>query len=100
MEKLDEKIFVPDEKTNWYIISSHYNLSENFIRKHKNGVHWFCISVCQKLSEDFIKEFEDKMCFQIILMYQNVSDGFLIEMGFLRQNYDISLEPNFSLLDI
>jgi hypothetical protein len=49
------------DKVDWYCISAHQKLSENFIREFKDKVDWVYISKYQKLSESFIKEFNLKI---------------------------------------
>ena len=52
----------------WYDISIHQNLSEDFIREFQDNVHWDCISKHQNLSESFIREFQDEVDWNLISM--------------------------------
>ena len=43
-----------EDKVDWYKLSSHKGLSENFIREFKDKLYWDWISSYQKLSEILI----------------------------------------------
>ena len=45
----------------WFAISSHEGLTEDFIRNFADNVYWTAISTHQRLSEDFIREFKDNL---------------------------------------
>jgi phosphoribosylanthranilate isomerase len=77
-------------KIDWYYISIHQKLSEEFIREFKNKVNWDNISVYQKLSEDFIKEFQDKIIWYNISKYQKLSESFIKEFQNKVDWYNIS----------
>ena len=63
----------------WYEVSEHEGLTENFIREFVDRVDWYRISECQHLSEDFIREFKDKLDWQYISSNQHLSEDFLRE---------------------
>lgn len=63
----------------WEVISSSYELSEEFIKEFQNNVIWFKISQFQTLSEKFIREFQDKVSWHHIFRYQNLSSDFIKE---------------------
>ena len=63
----------------WYDISIHQNLSEDFIREFQDKVSWDCISKYQNLSESFIHEFQDKVDWNLISIYQKLSEDFIHE---------------------
>ena len=64
---------------NWGNISIYQHLSEDFIREFANEVEWECISECQHLSEAFIREFKDRVCWYDISTYQRLSEDFIRE---------------------
>ena len=62
LKKLSSKleiVSIRKRKVNWYNISEHQKLSEDFIREFEDEVHWGRISSEQNLSEDFIREFKE-----------------------------------------
>ena len=67
------------DKVDWYIVSRYQYLSENFIREFKDMVDWSWISESQHLSENFIREFTDKVDWDCISMYQHLSEDFIRE---------------------
>ena len=67
------------DKVDWYIVSRYQYLSENFIRELKDMVDWSWISESQHLSENFIREFTDKVDWGCISMYQHLSEDFIRE---------------------
>jgi hypothetical protein len=77
--ELVEQIKVNPEKHNWYELCSQYNLSEEFIREHKNLVYWGCISEYQKLSEEFIREHKELVNWWNISACQKLSESFIRE---------------------
>jgi hypothetical protein len=64
---------------NWWEISCHKGLSDDFIRKYADRVNWAYISYYQTLSEDFIREFKDRVDWEGISKKQTLSDDFLEE---------------------
>lgn len=80
----------------WYDISIHQKLSEDFIREFQDKVDWESISENQKLSEPFIREFQDEVDWDWISKYQNLSESFIREF---QDNVDwwyISVYQNLS----
>jgi len=65
------------DKVNWYQISSYQTLSEEFIREFQDKVDWYEISIHQTLSEEFIREFQDKVNWYEISKYQRLSKKFI-----------------------
>ena len=84
------------DKIDWYHISKHQKLSENFIREFKNEVNWCRISKCQELSEEFIREFKDKIDWGEISRYQKLSEEFIREFQNKVNWYLISEYQNLS----
>ena len=64
---------------NWIIMSYRRNLSESFIREYKDLLSWWVISHTQKLSEDFIREFKDLVNWSWISLRQELSEDFIRE---------------------
>ena len=60
-QKILYEFIQTNNDVNWYYISAHQKLSENFIREFQNKVNWDNISYNQKLSENFKKEFKYKL---------------------------------------
>jgi hypothetical protein len=67
------------DKVDWVYISSYQKLSEKFIEKFQDKVNWLSISRKQVLSEDFIREFADKVRWSNISYSQNLSESFIAE---------------------
>ena len=57
----------------WYDVSEHEGLTEDFIREFADRVHWIGISAQQHLSEDFIREFADRVDWNWIAECQHLS---------------------------
>ena len=76
LDEVFEYIRNNKDKVNWYYISKHLKLSEDFIREFQNRVNWYCISVYQQLSEDFIREFENWVDWFYISRCQKLSEEF------------------------
>jgi len=57
MPDFDEKTFVPDDTTNWDIISLNCSLSEQFMEKYIGFIYWPYISLHQKMSKKFAIRF-------------------------------------------
>ena len=70
------------DEVDWFFISYHSTLSENFIREFQDNVEWECISNYQLLSEDFIREFADKVEWLYISNYQPLSEDFIREFKY------------------
>lgn len=65
-------------KLSWYKISRKQNLSEDFIRKHKDDVNWRQISYYQEnLSIPFIEEFINYLNLSGILLNSKLSEEFI-----------------------
>ena len=64
----------------WYYISEHKKLSEEFIREFQDKFDWESISINQKLSEDFIREFKDKIDWKVVSSHQKLSEDFIREL--------------------
>ena len=87
MKTNDEKLKYLNESLNssyenlsqidWYYISIHQKLSEDFIREFKDEVDWDFISKYQKLSEEFIERNKDLVDWYYISLYQNLSKEFI-----------------------
>ena len=69
------------KKIDWYWISCHQTLSENFIREFQDRVNWDDISYYQTLSEPFIREFQDRVNWYEISAYQMLSKEFRKEFN-------------------
>src|SRR5574343_580588 len=65
------------DKVNWDCISINQTLSEEFIGKHKDKVNWCYISTYQTLSEEFIEKYIDRVDWCCILQYQKLSEEFI-----------------------
>jgi hypothetical protein len=63
----------------WFNISIHQTLSEEFIEKYEDRVDWIYISRFQNLSEQFIEKYKDRLDWYYISIFQNLSDIFIIE---------------------
>jgi hypothetical protein len=64
IKKLEEERGKPISEFNkgdWYNISVHQKLTEQFIREYQNLVDWEMIFKYQNLSEDFKQEFQHKI---------------------------------------
>jgi len=61
----------------WKIVSSDYNLSEDFIDYFEGFVDWYNISKYQKLSENFIEKFKYKVNWDNIVCFQDLSSEFI-----------------------
>lgn len=61
----------------WNSIEKEGNLSENFMREHKDNINWTKICRHQTLSENFILEMEDYIDFHVLLIYQTFSENFI-----------------------
>ena len=70
------------DKVYWGSISTYQHLAEDFIREFKDKVNWLTISVSQQLSEDFIREFADKVDWHSISKYQRLSKEFIEEFKY------------------
>ena len=66
-------------EVDWYHISAHQILSEEFIREFQDKVDWYLISKCQTLSVGFIREFQHEVTWHIISESQALSEGFIKE---------------------
>ena len=66
-----------DDKEFWGVISSHQDLSENFIREFQDHLDWGNISTCQELSENFIFEFKDKLNWENISRFKFLREEFI-----------------------
>jgi hypothetical protein len=62
----------------WNILCSEFNLTEDILRKYNSKMNWYNISTHQKLSEDFIREYADKVDWHRVSKYQTLSDDFII----------------------
>ena len=67
------------DRVHWLGISEYQHLSENFIREFADRVDWYRISECQHLSEDFIREFQNFVDWDTISIFQHLSEGFIRE---------------------
>ena len=65
------------DKVEWHFISINQKLSESFIEKHINKVEWDCISIYQTLSEEFIEKHYNKVNWNYIFQWQTLSKEFL-----------------------
>jgi hypothetical protein len=72
----DEEI-IDGYYNDWYLISRHKYLSEEFIKKHSDKVYWENISAYQKLSEEFIEEFSDKLFWRLVDIQNKFSEKFV-----------------------
>ena len=63
----------------WYFLSEHRGLTEDFIREFQDFVNWSTISEYQHLSEDFIREFADRVNWNGISIFQHLSESFIRE---------------------
>jgi hypothetical protein len=66
--------------TDWYMISKHKILSEEFIKEFQCQVDWFWISKKQKFSDDFIFIFKHYINWDQYFLFQNAS--FVITKNF------------------
>jgi hypothetical protein len=65
-------------KVNWYIISGRQDLSEDFIRKHKDDINWNQLSFYHKnLSIPFIEEFINYLNLHEIIENSKLSEEFI-----------------------
>ena len=76
---LSEEDIIKKYNNDWFEISRHQYLTEDFIRKYQDELYWYYISTCQILSEDFIIEFKEKVYWKYIFIYQKLSEKFIIE---------------------
>ena len=61
-QKLSEEFIEKHyDKVDWNYISKYQTLSESFIEKHIDKVYWYFISKCQKLSKEFRQKHKDKI---------------------------------------
>lgn len=69
------------DAVNWFDISWHKNLSEEFIREFQDKVNWYLISAGHDpLSDDFIREFQDKIdWFEISYNFRGLSEEIIRE---------------------
>jgi hypothetical protein len=63
IEKYSDKI---SDKINWDYVGREQKLSLKFMKKYANKLNWYYISYHQKLPIVFIKEFSDKIYFNYI----------------------------------
>lgn len=63
----------------WVAISNQENLSEDFIREHKDKVNWHSISLQKGLSEAFIEEHMELLDWRLVSMSQTLSESFIIK---------------------
>ena len=61
----------------WSDVSSHVELSEQFIREYADKINWEYISKYQKLSEQFIEEFKDEVHWENIIIKQSLNEQFI-----------------------
>ena len=80
----------------WYEVSEHEGLTEDFIREFADKVDWYCISEYQRLSEDFIREFSAKVDWGYISTYQQLSEDFIREFQDKVDWYYISWHQQLS----
>ena len=66
----------------WFYISKHQKLSEEFIEKYIDKVNWDCISINQKLSEEFIEKYIDKVNWHYISQFE------ILSKSFIKKHYD------------
>jgi hypothetical protein len=75
-----EKFFeenIDNFEVDWFYISKHQTLSEEFIEKHYDKVDWCFISIYQKLSEKFIEKYSNRVVWYFISKYQKLSESFI-----------------------
>ena len=80
----------------WFAISSHEGLTEDFIRVFADNVYWTAISTHQRLSEDFIREFKDRVIWHGISVWQCFSEDFIREFADRLDWDDISRYQHLS----
>ena len=62
---------------NWWDISMHESLSEEFMHEYKDKLFWKCISQAQLLSEEFIREYQNRVWWLgIAICQKSLSDAF------------------------
>lgn len=86
------------DKVDWYHISSKQMISEEFIEKYTDEVNWKHISEFQKLTEAFIEKNIEKVNWYLIVIYQKLSYGFL-EKHLYRYSLNIFSTINNEHLD-
>lgn len=62
----------------WYGISSHQIISENFILKYKHNLKWQSVSIKQKITEQYLDSVKERVNW-ISLIMNNDYDIFIIE---------------------
>ncbi len=84
IEKYDLKCSVKEfrYKANFWHISAHRDLSEDFIKEFKDKVYWKFISQEQKLSESFIRKFQVRLYWVEIVQSQYLSEDFIKEFKY------------------
>ena len=78
-EETLEKIIAlagPISEKAWTSIA-HQNISENFIRRHKNKLPWETICSYQKLAEPFMEEMSDFLSWPNVSARQKLSESFI-----------------------
>lgn len=73
----DEYIGGPE----WNAISCRQDVSESFIRKHRERMDWMYICIHQKLSESFMREMKDYVLWNYAAENQKMSSDFILEFS-------------------
>ena len=73
IEIFEKEIGKIPEIIDWWYISMHKTLSEDFIREFQDKVSWCDISIYQKLSIKFREEFKNKIDFKAFYKYNRKS---------------------------
>ena len=84
------------DKVNWSSVSYELNLSESFIREFQNKLNWRSVSSASRLSESFIREFKDKVDWEKISEAQKLSESFIREFKDKVDWDNISLRQKIS----
>jgi hypothetical protein len=78
----------------WNHISTHTDISEDFIREFQDKLDWDSISQYQNLSESFMEEFKHKLDWYLISTFQKMSKDFIIKftdelepLGLIQNKY-------------
>ena len=100
----------------WYILCSHYELDESFIREFKDYLNWEQVCLCQKMSNNFLLEMKNYLswnflgaqnyCFDLIMDNQeNINWKMLLEkrmfsseeLDEIVQNVEMKIEDWISI---
>ena len=63
----------------WYHISLHEPLSDNFIIFYEKKIYWSALCKCRNLSEKFIEKHWDKLNQFYVSIYQKLSEKFILK---------------------